>query len=329
MTLNNYLQSEIEIKFNWNNQIGKIDLTDLNLIKSTKIKDIINDVIDNFTLYDNIKLKDKSFTDEDFLNAKITQSKITFKNPQLKKLTDDINNQYEDSSESIEGYDGEVLCDMPNKALQQLIYVQYMLKHINIVTKDNSDKITVKSNFDIDKFSMVKTKDIIGKSDIEYLIWRALFQQVDASIFKKQNTIVIDKIYDKTKYNYSYRDDFLAQFYIDSIQGKNSDYFYTLFNKTILNGLQKYVNFDNPKDDIEMDKLRQDTLIQKMFSLDLDNMSDEELLEDIINNWKRLNKKDFHIEQYLKMDFFTYLLKTIYSMQVFENNYFILIVQII
>jgi hypothetical protein len=121
----------------------------------------------------------------------------------------------------------------------------------------------------------------------------------------------------------------LAQFYIDSIQGKDSDYFYNLFNKTILIGLQKYVNFDNPKEDIEMDKLRQDTIIKKMFSLDLDEMSDEELLEDIINNWKRLIKKDFHIEQYLKIDFFTYLLKTTYSMQVIENNNTILIVQIL
>lgn len=329
MNLSDYLQSEIEIKFNWNNQIGKVDLSDISLIKSTKIKDIVNDVVDTFTLYDNIKLKDKSFTDEDFLNANITKSKIVFKDQQLQKLNDVINSQYEEYYDSISGYNGVVLCDMENQTLQQIIFIQYLLKGMNLITSDNSNKVSIKSNFDITKFSMLSTKEIVGNFDLEYLVWRILFKQLTSFIFKGQNNVIFDKVYDKSKYNYSYKDDFLAQFYIDSIQGKDSDYFYNLFNKTILIGLQKYVNFDNPKEDIEMDKLRQDTIIKKMFSLDLDEMSDEELLEDIINNWKRLIKKDFHIEQYLKIDFFTYLLKTTYSMQVIENNNTILIVQIL
>jgi hypothetical protein len=47
---------------------------------------------------------------------------------------------------------------------------------MNLITSDNSNKVSIKSNFDITKFSMLSTKEIVGNFDLEYLVWRILFK---------------------------------------------------------------------------------------------------------------------------------------------------------
>jgi hypothetical protein len=48
----------------------------------------------------------------------------------------------------------------------------------------------------------------------------------------------------------------------------------------------------------DFNKIRNDSIIQKMFALDIDDMTNDELLESIINNLKKLKKYGFDFSKY-------------------------------